>query len=358
MLLFWAPNAVIFGDPPIYLERLEAIIGGTMPYRDPGFEHLPGALIPILAAWLLSGFGPELPYTIAFSLLMLVCLGVTYRVLDRTGTSISGLAPRWLALAAPLVPLVVFRNDPWVVMLAVVAMVDTHPERVRITAAVAAVLSKGWPVALAPAAWWEGRRRTAAWIAGAAGLTLTLMLSPGFRATQEAAGLHSETLGGALVGLARALGGGDLGINWTTAAYLDAPLWAYGLGPAVAVVLAALAWRSRRVAVEARGRWLLVGILTVAILMASRLFSTQYVLWITPFVAAASSRTRALAFAAGGLSLASVLGWWSLFDGAVWWWATVAIRNLLLVWVGIRMASEARDLGSQAGRHAQAALAT
>lgn len=323
-LLF--PDTVIAGDPPIYLERMEAIEAGGIPYADPVFEHLPVMLVPMYAARILSGFGGEFAYTVVFSLLMAGAVAATATVLDRSSAGSGG---RFLVLSAPLLPLVVFRNDPVAVIAAVVAFVGASAASRR-WAGVAGVLAKGWPVALVPIGWRRGERRTAVWWGVAGAVAAGIMLLPGFRGTQESGGLHAETVGGSLVGLVRALTGADPGVEWTTAVYLDAPAVAYVVGPVVAAILVVRSLRRRTG--EGVPAWAVAAGLTAAVILASPLFSAQYVFWLLPFFALDPERRWTLSIVSlSTLSLVPVLWFDAQLSGASWWWGAVLLRNALLV---------------------------
>lgn len=330
IVLGW-PEGVMGGDLPVYYDRILAIESGGIPYVDPVFEHLPAVLVPLFAARLLSGFGSSFAFSVVFTILMALCLLATVSILSRVVDRPVGR--RFLWLASPLVPLVVFRNDPWVTLLAVGALV---PTTAGLVAGVAAVLAKGWPAVLALPAWFTNKRGRAIALAASAVVAGLLLFSPGFTATQQASGVHSETVAGSVIGLVRAVRG-TLEVDVTTAAYLPVDSWAVWVGPLLAIpfLLAGVAAIRR----DPHGL-VAIGVLVGAVIIASRLFSTQYVLWVLPFLAASSIRAaRVLGLVVSVASLAMILTWAGLFEG--WgWWALAVTRNMLFLVLLLVMAVE------------------
>ncbi len=325
-------DGVVGGDLPIYHQRVLSIEAGGIPYLDPVFEHLPGMLVPFFAARVLSAFGDAFAFAVVFSALMALCVLVTARLLDRV--VIPGAGTTFLALAAPLIPLIVFRNDAWVTLLAVAALT---PTRTGVVWGILAILSKGWPLVLAAREFAFRRLGVAAGYATAAVLALAAMRSTGFSATQNATGLHSETVAGSVLGLTRMLGERDLGLEWTTAVYLAAPSWSYLVGPVLALIVGLLGLAGIR---RDPSSLAAVGVLVGAVILASPLFSTQYVFWVLPFVVASSiRRTKVLAWAVSLASLLVILLWSGLFV-SVWWWVLLVIKNVLFIGLIVALARE------------------
>lgn len=331
VIVLGRPEGVMGGDLPVYYDRILAIEAGGIPYIDPVFEHLPAVLVPLFLARILSGFGSAFAFSAVFSLLMAACVVATVSLLGRiVDRQVGG---RFLLLAGPLIPLAVFRNDPWVTLLAVGALM---PTAAGVLAGVTGVLAKGWPAVLAIPAWFANQRARAVAFAASAAVTGVLLVSPGFTATQQASGVHSETIAGSVIGLSRAIGG-TLEIDVTTAAYLPVGAWAIWLGPVLAIPLVLLGTAALRRDPRAL---VAIGVLVGAVIVASRLFSTQYVLWILPFLAASSIRAaRAIGLLVSVASLAMILTWGELFDG--WgWWALAVTRNVLFLVLLVVMAIE------------------
>ena len=350
-------RAELAGDPSIYRGRMALLFDGQIPYVDFFFEHFPVAILPMALAWLLGGAFDPLIYTILFSLMMAACLGVTLVLVERTGERLTITDPglRWLAVAGPLFPIVLFRSDPFPVLLAMAgfyAMVFAR-ERMAIGMEVAGILTKGWPVVLALPEWWRGRRRRAvillvvALIVG--GLLITL---PGFSQARQFAGIHSETTVGAIYTLTRIWSGFGLGlISDAGATYVSVPVWATTLNVGLGLALLIVALVRARGEFSWEGSVRLLSAAVVALLVGSPLLSPQFVLWPTPFLALHSDKTiRGMAITVSVLTLIYMLGWNSGFEGDLWWVGVVNLRNLVLLVLGgmtaWRVAEQSRRIGT------------
>jgi hypothetical protein len=332
------PDLVIAGDPRVYLQRLQAIEDGGVPYVDPIFEHLPGMLVPFGLARLLSGFGGAFEFAVVFSLLMAGCLIATGQVLRRYHASTSR---RWLLVIVPLLPFIVFRNDPWVTLLAVIGSSATGPGG---WAAVLGVLSKGWPAVVAPLHWRAGARSSAVVIALTAFLAVALMATPGFADAQNAVGVHSESMAGSVLGLARIASGDRPGLVLTTALYVETDSRAALVGLVVGGVLAAAGAIAQLVSSDRAGALAGVGVSVVGVMLASPLLSTQYMLWVAPYVAIVGRRwLTSLGFGLSALSLAMILGFDAAEAGALWWWTLVVARNLGLIGLAVGLLAVSLD---------------
>jgi hypothetical protein len=329
------------GDPGIYRNRMALLFDGQIPYIDFFFEHFPLAILPMALAWLLGGAFDLLIYTGLFALMMAACLGVTLILIERTGDRLSITDPglRWLAMAGPLFPVVLFRSDPFPVLLAMAgfyAMVFAK-ERMAIGMEVAGILTKGWPVVLAIPEWWRGRRRRAAVLVVTAvaigGLLITL---PGFSQAREFSGIHSETPVGAVYTLSRISSGADLGlINDAGATYVSVPVWAAVSNLSLGLVLLILALARIRGEFSWEGAVRLLSAAVMALLIGSPLLSAQFILWPTPFLALHPDKTvRGMAIAVSALTLIYMLAWNPGFEGDLWWVGVVNLRNIILVILG------------------------
>jgi hypothetical protein len=345
------PDTILAGDAESYRARMAELFSGKVPYFDFAFEHLPGMLIPMAAAWLLGGASGLSGYAYALAAASLACLLATSFLLLRIEAKVpvDGLTVRWLLLTVPLLPFLLFRNDSWSVLLMVGGIwLAMGGHRLASSAALGlGVLSKLWPAVWIVPQWWEGRKRSAGVLAVLALGGLLITVSPGVQSIQDPQGLHTETLMGSLFGLARSINGTDLGLTNTAAVYIDAPAWALLVDGLVGLGLAIWAMRRLRDSFSWEAGLLLAGALVGAGLIASPFFSTQYVAWIAPFVAVNRRLTRpALLISAASLVL--IISWFRLFDGEVWWWSLLVARNLLLVvvTVGLIMAKTSSWAGS------------
>ena len=332
------PDTILAGDAEAYRARMVELFSGKAPYFDFPFEHLPGMLIPLSAAWLLGGSSGLSGYAFSLAAVSLICLLATGFLLTRIESTISleGMTVRWLLLTIPLLPFLLFRNDSWSVLLMVAGVwLAMRGHRIASTASVGlGVLSKLWPAVWAFPQWWGGRRRGAIVLGVIAVAGLVITASPAVQSIQDPQGLHTETLMGSVFGMARSIADSDLGLSNTAAVYIDAPGWALIINLAVGLGLGAWSLRRLREPFTWEGALLLGGALVGAGLVASPFFSTQYVAWIAPFVAVNRRLTRP-ALLISVASLVLIIFWFRLFDGVGWWWSLLVARNLLLVVVTV-----------------------
>lgn len=342
-----APDVIIPGDPAEYRRRVEAIVTEGLPYIDVPFEHLPIMLIPMLAAWFLGGSASQPDFIVLFAAMMTAALATSAVVMEKLGralgTPVTGW--KWVFLVIPSVVLVVFRNDPFVVLLFVIAAyLCVAGKSGWAVMAVAGSLAKVWPFALSVATWSKARRPTL-WVAASGVVAGLLTVLPGFTAARRAIGIHAETTVGALLGGLRAATGSDVGLEVTTAAYLQAGWGSIAVNALLGLAVVALGIRAVSGAEDDRRKSLLgVGVIVVGIILASQLLSLQYVLWLTPFLAL-STRRRTFAIGIGLAVLTGVLAWiWRpvLFQ-EIWFFGLLTVRNLMLIVSALWLASEARS---------------
>jgi hypothetical protein len=341
------PHTVLAGDPVIYRERVAAMMANGLPYVDVPMEHFPGSLVPMLAAWLLGGFLGEGPYTLAFVVLMAGSLWLTSRSL-RSFQAADGSRPavNFLVLVLPLLPLVLFRNDPWVVLLAAgaTALTISGAQGTPSLLLGGAILTKAWPISLIPIAWWRGHRRAAV-IVGAVTVTLLALVvrSPGFQATQRGGEIHAETVAGGLLGLTRVVRGDNPGVLRALGAQLPVPAGVVALNALPGLAILAIAAPVLRRPFSRSRAPIVAGALTFGAALALPALSAQYLLWFAPFVACAERPTRLRYVVANLLTLILVVTWFEIFEASLAWWGLLVVRNALVVWLGISMAVAARS---------------
>lgn len=335
------PRSVLTADVHIFQDRVSAILDGNLPYFDTLYEHLPLALPPMLLPRLLPGGDEILLYIPVFAALMTACLVLIGIWLERIAADVQSerTVMRWAIITAPLIPLVAFRVDPLPTMFTVLAVylsfVTVH--RSALWAGLAGVASKGWPVVLAPIEWWAGRRRRAVALVGfAVALGGGLLLTPGFQEGREFSGVHLETIAGSVIVWLRSVFGAESGIFGAAGAtYVSAP----GVTLLVGAFLGAgLLWLTRslwRHAVSTRTAVQLVGVVTLALLLASPLLSAQFLLWLTPWLVFFESRRLERMFlAANVVNLALMLD----FSPAEFIWQSgLLLRNGLLVAMAVHL---------------------
>lgn len=338
----------VAADPQDYYFRMKAILaGGAVPYVEAPFEHLPTMLIPMTAAWFLGGSASPLAYRIAWAVMSVGALvACAWQMVHLAGQAKEKPAvARSILMSLPLVPLILFRNDAWAVLLALVAVsLVWGGRRGTGVAATAAVLAKGWPVVILAAMWRSGRRRLALVVLVVSGSVLATVSSlPGFISARQFSGLHTETLGGSIFGLSEALGGKRPTLLMNAGAiYVDAPAWMAIPGVTLGLLFALCSvWLLATRRLTRSEVMTAMGVALIAILLASPLQSSQFVFWSVPFVAFSSRRLALVC-----QTLAGVLSTWSvarlplLREGSWAWYSTVVFRNLLMVVVAAALIAE------------------
>jgi len=336
------PDGALAGDSLDYRNRMTEMFSGKLPYFDFPFEHLPVAIVPMAAAWLLGGSQELQTYAFALAGVSTIIVLVTGLVMQRLELrlEVPGMTVRWMLLVVPLLPFILFRNDTLAILLAVTGVLLAVKGRGvwSLLFLGAGALAKIWPALWAVSEWWRGRRARAVVLLTLAGMAVAIVMSPAVQSIQDPNGVHSETLGGSMVGLLRAVQGNEQRFLPSSSLYMDAPRWLLlvhlAVGAAIGVT-ALMGLRGRAFSWSAA--WRLMGALAAAMILGSYLFSTQFVSWVAPFAAADKRATRGLL----GVNIASLIlltTWNHLFDGPVWWWGLLVARNLVLVWVAFQLA--------------------
>lgn len=311
------------GDVGLYLEKAHAFVTGLLPYRDFPFEYPPAALIPMVAPYV-AGFSGDVTldaYKVLFAAWeALLLLGLGF-VVERIGARIGirWAVPRLIVVTVGAILAITWRYDLFpslLVMVAVWAAIERRPVLVGFALGLG-VLAKLYPIALLPALalpWLRpfdlGRLvRLGATIA----LTILVGLLPfvalagddafAFLSYQVGRGLQIESIGGGLAVLAGLVGGATPTLSFGySAVQVEGPLARALLGvlPAVTVIafglLAWSAWARVRDAARARpgdddggvSPATLVALASASLLVllvTSKVYSIQYVVWLVPFVA-------------------------------------------------------------------------
>ena len=321
-------------DPHLYSEAMDHLFSGDIPYIDFAYEHLPLAIVPMAAAHIIAA-PIGIPFGNPFTIVMLVIIFFSGVLVVRIGDELDlgDVGRRWVALMAPMLLIAPFRIDALSVMLATAAvyLAITGREGASLGAGMGAILSKGWPVVLAVADWWRGQRSRATGLVGFTVVVGALLLAtPGFREGRSFVGVHQETLSGTLVIVWRMLLGSEAEIvNSAGAVYVETGVWALALNLLVGGAIALAALTVLRRSFSWQGGIALTGALTYAVLLASPLLSTQFLLWPIPFIALTGSRpARWLLTAAAAISVV-LTGLW--LPGTLWWHAAWLGRNVVLI---------------------------
>jgi hypothetical protein len=203
-----------------------------------------------------------------------------------------GASARYLAVGLPLLSFIYFRLDAIPIALAVIGFLSVRRMREGAGGAclAAAVLTKVWPVVVLPVLLVERRVRALAWIVGLGALGLLAWVAVGgldapiqvvtFRGAE---GWSVESVAGSVVWIATGVEPRVIGGAPRVGTIPDAARIVFAVG-AIATLIAV--WlRARRHATDPLGGASLAAV--AALLIWSPLFSLQYALWLTPFIAIA-----------------------------------------------------------------------
>jgi hypothetical protein len=345
------------GDVGLYLDKAYELLRGRVPYRELPLEYPPFALVPMVVpyaiwpfgpptlnvyAWLFAGQMAVLLVALALVVGRIVRIRASWRRVepgDEPATAHSDLRSeqrrvgiQLLLLAAGASLALTWRFDLFPVLLATVGLWAALEHRpVAAGAAIGAgILAKLFPLVLAPAlavAWLVPRDRfRLTQFASVAGVVVVGGMLPfvalagysafAFVGYQADRGLQIESVGGGLVLLWGLISGVPITLEspfsaWEATGMLaravlaltSAALFA-GLG-----ALALLAWRRARAEATREGAvspGTIVTFATAAILvlmLTSKVFSIQYIVWLVPFAALLPGRQFWLAAAAVALTI-------------------------------------------------------
>jgi len=328
----------LIGDVFVYSDVAALVIDGAIPYVDADVEHLPIALVPLLGIQLLSNL-TGIPIWLAWPSVMSVAFVVSVLFVDR----IDGEHPagfRFIAVSLPLLPLALFRLEPWIVLLAVTAIVSFLGRRVVLgfVLVVAGTLGKGWPIIISILPWKHGRRMaTIASLVVSLALLFAVAAQDGFQSGRSFEGIHSETLVGSVVLLSRHLFGQSLQTFLVAGArYVQVPTWLVLVNAIPGVVVGITAVIVARRDLVDRTIISLIGYGVLGIVLLSPLFSTQFLIWLTPFVAGISFTSRRVYVGAAVVGLLSVTAFAP--ESLLWAIEAVLVNALILIlafrWTG------------------------
>lgn len=325
--------AMIGRDLTVYAGYADRLLSGAIPYRAFHLEYPPLALLPMLLPRLATGTGATDPaayawaFTIIEALLAVVGGWIVVKVAERQLVA----AGTWALLVLSACVSIAWRYDLWpavLVLAAVVAMDDDRPATAGIAIAIGTMM-KLFPIVVLPVlaarAVAQGdlsavRRLVVAASAVIGVVVLISVWLAGPNAFQWVAyqldrGLQLETTGAGVLLLGHALGGMPLSIvnafesMQVQSAGADALAAVASLLELalVAIATGAAFVRFRR-DVDRHGSVPLSSLaqgsmaVIIATLVASKVFSAQYVVWFLPLVPFIPAPKRALALAISGLS--------------------------------------------------------
>ena len=325
------------GDVGLYLEKARSLAGGGVPYRDFAFEYPPLGLLPMVMPYLVWPFGEVTldaykNLFAAWEALELAVLGVLLaRIAGRTGTA-SGLWWRLTALTAGACLALTWRYDLYPAVLASAAVWAVLEGRAGAAgfAIGLGVLAKLYPIAIVPAlaAGWLSRadrsrvvRLGLSVVVAVAVVMLPLAILAGrdafaFIGYQVARPLQIESIGGGLTVLAGLVQGRPAEMSFDySAVNVQGPLPRAILAALPIITAAAfgglawIGWRRVRLERSVLGAVLPATIVALAtasilvLLVTSKVFSIQYVVWLVPFAALLTGRRFWLAAAVVALTI-------------------------------------------------------
>jgi hypothetical protein len=241
---------------------------------------------------------------------------------------------RFVAVSLPMLPLVLFRLEPWIEFLAVAALLSfvVGKEIRGASLAVLATLGKGWPIVISMLPWKLGRRRAAVAVVVTSVVLLAAVASlEGFQSGREFDGIHTETVVGSVVLLFRHLTDAALGTTPSAGAlYIDVPPIMVFINAIPGILLITIGLVST-IRLSATSTLSAIGITTLGIILASPLSSTQFIFWIAPFVALLAVGQRRMYVIAGLFAFASI----AIYEPyGILWNIEVVARNVALLALG------------------------
>lgn len=360
LILFVAavtPTAALLpdqGDVRLYFEKARELATGEVPYRDFRFHYPPGALLPMAVPFLASFLGPIdlAAYKVLFAgwqATLMIVLGVVLgRVAERiaidevrvTGGDagraiddrVRGVGWRVAVLSIGAVLALTWRYDLFPAVLAMIAVwaaIEGRPAWAGFALG-AGVLAKLYPVAILPAlavVWlvpFDFRRL--ARLGAGFGLAILVGFLPfvalaGRRAFdffeyQVGHGIQIESMGGGIAILVGLLTGDPAGTSFEHArVQVEGPIasaWLALVPPLTIVGFAVLGWLGwRRIrtevarvgGIQASTVVTLAGASVLMLLVTSKVYSIQYIVWLLPFMALLRGRAFWLAAAIAALTM-------------------------------------------------------
>jgi len=326
------------GDLRLYHDYAAAVLRGQLDDTDYLRQYPPLALVPLLVPQIIGLGALSFPlYAALYTLLTACAAGAGLALLRRTVAGAGQLAvPPATALYAGLCLLatvvIVARFDVWPMLAVLAAMAAMSADTALVAGAALGIgfALKLYPAVLQPVvvAWflYRGRRRCAllallgflaAAVLGLAPYLLVLQGAPAFVAFQLHRPMQIETLVGSLVAFAGSagitpvqivFGSGSFNLAGPAVDALDPWIGAFqlvvvGLGYAAAIA----GMRAGRGVPRLETAWRGMLIVLLAVLLSSRVFSAQYLVWLIPLLAATMRRRWELAAAVVVLGLTAVL---------------------------------------------------
>ncbi|HEY5519224.1 MAG TPA: glycosyltransferase 87 family protein [Candidatus Limnocylindrales bacterium] len=381
-------------DTDYYLGVGREVVAGLVPYRDFSFEYPPLALAPIvLPVALASMFGTQLD-SVAYVLVLAL---ENVAIVGATGLCLAWLARRGWSARSPratflvylglvcATPILFWRFDALPALLTVLALCAVAARRPVATglAIAAGALTKLYPVVLLPVvllrplmarSWREAAQLTLATIVpviATLGLLYVFVGSgvSGFLGYQSTRGVQLESVPSSVALVAHALWGTPVTAfqgfgSWQLdSPFLDQVGWLWPVTAAVmllALAVAAAATYRRDLrehgAVRPASQVAVVAAAIVVTLLAYRVLSPQYVVWLLPFAALLPRRKLTLTLAICALTLYIFpFGYEGLVHFTTDAIVALALRNALLLVLFVSLVAPGlsiawRSIGRRTGR--------
>jgi hypothetical protein len=378
---------IFASDLAVYRRYAIAVLGGSIPYLDFSVEYPPLALVPMTLPLLVPPYGglDDLGYIWRFTLVEGALVGAAgWLLYEATGRSRTTLV-LWVVMVGLAWSSIALRYDLWPVLCVLVAVfvVDRRPGAAGVALGLGTML-KLYPIALLPvlgvyALVQRDRAGFLRLVAGCASVVV-LVLAVSWAAAgpsslqwllyQQDRGLQVESLGaGLLLGL-HALTGLHLDVvNGFGSMQVEGPgsdvlvaispvALALLLGAVTVVAALRFRWDHARSGRVPRSNLALASAATIAaLLLGSKVFSVQYVIWLLPFAILLPVRLGWLVVGVTALSTAIYTidypGLWHLETPMI---VALLVRNLLLAalvaWLLVELWSRravARDVREGAG---------
>jgi hypothetical protein len=322
----------LVSDIGSYEDIAAAMLDGLVPYLDFPFEHLPVGAVPIAVVGIATSL-TGVSMWLLWPLFMTPLFVATAMWVDRLDPE-DPPGFRFVAVSLPMLPLVLFRLEPWIEFLAVAALLSfvVGKEIRGASLAVLATLGKGWPIVISMLPWKLGRRRAAVAVVVTSVVLLAAVASlEGFQSGREFDGIHTETVVGSVVLLFRHLTDAALGTTPSAGAlYIDVPPIMVFINAIPGILLITIGLVST-IRLSATSTLSAIGITTLGIILASPLSSTQFIFWIAPFVALLAVGQRRMYVIAGLFAFASI----AIYEPyGILWNIEVVARNVALLALG------------------------
>jgi hypothetical protein len=355
--------AGIMSDLRVYFDYGARLAGGAVPYGDFALEYPPLALIPMTLPRLLSPFGPpsDAVLVVGFAAIEGVLAVVVGWLIARVSAAPAQAVATWALIVLLAGGSIAWRYDLWPAAAVLVAFVATERGRPGLAGAAIGVgtMLKLFPIVVVPILGaraiarrdWAGLVRV---VLGSAIVVAVVMGvsfiaagpdSFGWLTYEIDRGLQLESTGSGILLLLHVFAGQpfalvlDFGTLQVVAPGADAIVAATSYleaGLVGGVALVSLVGFRRAVDRTGRvsGETLAVGIMAVivALIVSSKVFSAQYVVWFLPLLPFVPGRLRWLGIAIAGLStLIYPLNYALLFHLDPVLAVALNIRNALLI---------------------------